>query len=194
MPTILSKFAENDALFNDFLGNPKYSIQNKSWQVFNRLGIKDWVARQEIEGGDFKPWRDPERFGQWALKREYNIVTDKLSEEETKIEWLKLMDHWYRECFENDCVKIKRCHSWCNRCWNLLSTKGQLRIIRITLNLSLEQNNILDYSLLLIVIQHVELSLLIEICILVIKTGIYSSSCFWCLDRTSYYTINLRRR
>ena len=78
MPTVLSKFDENDDLINDFLRNQKYSVQNKSWHVFKHLGIKDWVTRQEIEGGDFKPWRDPERYGQWALKREYNLYTDKL--------------------------------------------------------------------------------------------------------------------
>ena len=85
MPTVLSKFDENDELINDFLRNSKYSIQNKSWHVFKQLGIKDWVARQEIEGGDFKPWRDPERFGQWALKREYNIVTDNVNRRRIRI-------------------------------------------------------------------------------------------------------------
>ena len=104
-----SKFDENDLLFLDFLRNSKFSIQNKSFHVFKRLGIKDWVVRQEIENGNFKPWRDPERFGQWAFKPEYG-VTDKLTLEESKMEWLKLMDHWYRECFENEYVKVRSCH------------------------------------------------------------------------------------
>ena len=48
MLTVLSKFDKNDELINNFLRNPKYSIQIKSWHMFKRLGIKDWVARQEI--------------------------------------------------------------------------------------------------------------------------------------------------